>query len=121
MPLSRLKTEKRSFTDIQHVVSDLVTHILTHAGQADIYLIGSYVRGAADEFSDIDLVVVIPDAQDPAQTSFAISQNRPWRKFAVDLMVINRHEFEKMCDTGGIAFEAKHHGKLLSSAGAPPK
>lgn len=120
MPLARFKSPKRSQEDIQAVLDGLLAHILTIIKPVHIFLIGSYVRGTADDFSDIDLVVVVPDDVDPSSTSFAISRQRPYREYALDLIVISISEFTKMRGIGGIAFEAAHHGKLLFGEATDP-
>ncbi len=79
-----------------------------------VFLIGSYLGGTADEFSDIDLVIVIADSLNPQDASFQIARDRPHRSIALDLMCMTQSEFNRMADVGGIAFEAKHHGRLLS-------
>jgi len=114
MPLSRFKSPKRSQENIQGVLDALITHIKSVVDPIDVFLIGSYVRGTADEFSDIDLVVVVPDERDASSTNFSVVQNRPYREYPLDLIVLNQSEFQKMKNIGGIAFEATHYGKCLS-------
>lgn len=89
MPLSRLKSPKLGHKDIEDILDALLAHILSVGQPIDVILIGSYLRGEADEFSDIDLVVIVNDGKDPSATHFALVRDRPFRERPLDLIVLN--------------------------------
>ena len=61
-----------------------------------IYLFGSQARGEADEGSDIDLLLVVPDSDLPRHRREALSYDLLWGlTIPVDVIVLTRAEFER--------------------------
>jgi len=61
-----------------------------------IYLFGSQARGEADEGSDIDLLLVVPESDLPRHQREALSYDLLWGlTIPVDVIVLTRAEFER--------------------------
>lgn len=61
-----------------------------------IYLFGSQARGQADEGSDIDLLLVVPDSELPRHRREALSYDLLWGlPIPVDVIVLTRAEFQR--------------------------
>ena len=61
-----------------------------------IYLFGSQARGQADEGSDIDLLIVLPDSDLPRHRREALSYDLLWGLATpVDLIVLTQAEFQR--------------------------
>lgn len=61
-----------------------------------IYLFGSRARGQAEESSDIDLLVVVPDSDLPRHRREALSYDMLWGlTVPVDVIVLTQAEFQR--------------------------
>jgi predicted nucleotidyltransferase len=61
-----------------------------------IYLFGSQARAQAEEGSDIDLLVVVPDSDLPRHRREALSYDLLWGLTTpVDVIVLTRAEFQR--------------------------
>ncbi len=82
-----------------------------------IILFGSHARGAADEGSDVDIMVVERDVPHRmAETVRLARALRPLR-IPVDLVVISEAAFrERAVIPGTIYFEAATHGRVVYEA-----
>ncbi len=61
-----------------------------------VYVFGSHARGEATPESDIDLLIVIPNTNQPAhRLAQAAYHALPSHSLAVDILVIARHEFDR--------------------------
>ena len=82
-----------STSELQEVVRRLVSALRPE----QIYLFGSYSRGAAvPGQSDIDLLVIVPDSNLPRHQREAQSYNSLWGlTIPVDLVVLTREEFNR--------------------------
>ena len=81
-----------------------------------IILFGSYGRGTANEYSDIDLMVVELDVPDKATEYLRLRDalGRVAPGIGVDLLIYPLAEFERRSQVPGtIQFEARLEGKVL--------
>lgn len=61
-----------------------------------IYAFGSQVRGEAGPDSDIDLLIVVPHASEPAhRLAQAAYHALPVHSFPIEILVMSRDEFEQ--------------------------
>lgn len=61
-----------------------------------IYVFGSYARAEATPKSDIDLLIVVPQASQPAHRPAQTAYHAlPAHSLAVDILVMPRDEFER--------------------------
>ena len=73
--------------DIEQILDEFVGRITKHFNPERIMLFGSLARGTADQHSDIDLLVVMPDGTDRRRTAIAIMEKLGGMGFAKDVLV----------------------------------
>jgi predicted nucleotidyltransferase len=79
-------------TELARVVERLVSAF--HPDR--IYAFGSQVRGEAEPESDIDLLIVVPHASEPAhRLAQAAYHALPAHSLPIDILVMSRDEFEQ--------------------------
>jgi predicted nucleotidyltransferase len=71
-----------------------LTPVLARHGATWAFLIGSYARGSADAWSDIDLVVVMPTERPFVDRARGLSDVLDAVPVAVDLLVYTPQEFD---------------------------
>jgi predicted nucleotidyltransferase len=74
-----------------------IIEILVRGWQPDeLYLFGSQARGEADESSDVDLLLVVPDSDLPRHRREALSYDLLWGLTTpVDVIVLTQAEFQR--------------------------
>jgi predicted nucleotidyltransferase len=90
----RMNRPKSGFT-----LSD-VKSALQPYGAERIYVFGSWARGAQDELSDLDVVVIKNTRKPFFHRLREVSALLPRDFGAVDILVYTPDEFAKMCDDG---------------------
>jgi predicted nucleotidyltransferase len=118
MTIAKLTARRYHLSELWPEIAKILEHIVAESGPRAVYLIGSAVRDEFTEYSDLDFVIVVDDAQSVRASRGRIHRNRPCREVPVDFMVIDQARFDERADVGGIAFEAKHHGKSLYQRGS---
>ncbi len=82
-----------------------------------LVLFGSRARGDAPEDSDVDLMLVQDDLQDPAAESVRLRRVLKGLILPVDLLPVSRTTFDYWRDTpGNVYFEAATEGRVLYEA-----
>ena len=96
------------------LTSEIVRCILTVANPDRIILFGSAATGPMTLDSDIDLLIVEPEATNRHDESVRIRSAIGDLSFPVDVIVINTERFEATKDIfGGIAYPAHKYGRVL--------
>lgn len=100
--------------DLKAIVRKLVEHL----EPAYIYLFGSKARGDDGPDSDYDLLVIVPESDEPGYLRAKRAQEILWGIWtAADVIVLTVEEFESRkaspCDLPAVALE---EGKLLYAA-----
>jgi predicted nucleotidyltransferase len=101
----------------QAVIDEIVRRLLKAAPPGSkVILFGSYARGEADDLSDVDLMVVEPEVEDPIAESIRLRRElRPVRA-AMDILVASRAKFEYWRYTvNTIFYRAVREGKVHES------
>lgn len=79
-----------------------------------IILFGSRATGAARPASDVDLLVVVPEAKDKRALRVAMRRAVNGLGLAKDIVVLTRGEYEvKRAIPGTVAYPADTEGKVL--------
>ncbi len=79
-----------------------------------IYLFGSAARGEADEFSDLDVVVILPSSLPFLERLLMLGRSLPLDTGAVDLLAYSPGEWQGMLASGNAFAEmVAKEGKLL--------
>ncbi len=82
-----------------------------------VILFGSYGRGDADEASDVDILVVLPNVRDRVAEMVRLGRVLSPLRIPADLLVVSEDTFRDWADTpGSIYFEASREGKILYEA-----
>jgi predicted nucleotidyltransferase len=78
------------------ILKEVIDRLVRGLQPDRIYLFGSQVRGEADEGSDIDLLLVVPDSDLPRHQREALSYDLLWGlTVPVDVIVLTRDEFQR--------------------------
>jgi len=81
---------------------------------ARVILFGSYARGDANAFSDLDLLVIQPEAPAPRVESARLRRELRDLEVALDLIVVSRKQAEKLGKVPGtLVNEALQTGRVL--------
>jgi len=87
-------------------IRKLVARILARHGATKAFLIGSYARGSADAWSDVDLVVVMPSDKPFVSRPLDLADVLDALPIAADLLVYTPEEFEQGMKRGFGIFDA---------------
>lgn len=80
---------------LSKALEEAVQRLIRGLAPERIYLFGSRARGQADETSDVDLLVVVPDSDHPRYRREAMSYNLLWGlSVPIDVIVLTQEEFE---------------------------
>lgn len=82
-------------------------------------LFGSYVTGKMNANSDLDVLVVESEVENPRKESVRIRRALKGVLMPMDILVVQENELEEMADTPGLVYrEALRNGKVVyESAG----
>ena len=95
-------------------IEQLLDRIISEFRPSEIRLFGSRARGEAEEASDWDLFVVVPDDLEAADDLFAGYRLRRETRTRADIVLCPVAEFREDRDTPNtLAYEAAHHGVTI--------
>jgi predicted nucleotidyltransferase len=96
--------ERWSVTEAK--VRAAVERIVTEARPQAVILFGSYVRGAANPNSDLDMLVIVDDGVTSCRAE-SVRLRRALRGISmpVDIIVARRSDVERLRDTPGLLYE----------------
>ncbi|HUT03882.1 MAG TPA: nucleotidyltransferase domain-containing protein [bacterium] len=96
------------------VKEEIVARILRAITPSKIFVFGSAVRDDFGPDSDIDLLIITPDAKNPRLQSVQIRRQLRGVPFPFDILVRSQEQFDRFKDVvGSIFYTAIKHGKLL--------
>ena len=111
---SSREVERIIFEAFANAAGEIVRRVLTVANPDRIILFGSAATGQMTRDSDIDLLIVEPEAANRHEESVKIRSAIGDISFPVDVIVINTERFEATKDIfGGIAYPAHKYGRVL--------
>jgi predicted nucleotidyltransferase len=93
-----LDTQIQNNTEVKAIVDT----ILDTVPAIEIYLFGSYANGTANDDSDFDFYVVVPDEVQPIESTWKIKsmiRKSTEKKRSVDMYVGTESKFNKYKDT----------------------
>lgn len=92
-------------------------HISSVDGVKEIYLFGSHAYGNPHAESDIDLMVVVDNSQDPLSANMRINRALVGKRFfPLDILVNRASVFEEAAEVLTLQHRIKSEGVLLYSA-----
>ncbi|HEV2124592.1 MAG TPA: nucleotidyltransferase domain-containing protein, partial [Chloroflexota bacterium] len=83
-----------------------------------VYVFGSQARGTAGAESDVDLLVVVPESDEPGhQRDQAAYAAMGWHHLPIELMVLTHEEFEsRLPALSSLPATVMREGRLLYAA-----
>ncbi len=109
----RLNNRKFSAGEIEVLVKQALNVISDIARPEELYLFGSAVSGSFDEESDLDFVLVYPDAVEAESSRRKLTRQRAHFPCSIDLVCMSQSEFARKSESGGVSFLAVNEGKRL--------
>ena len=101
----------------QEQTDDLVARIVEVAHPIRIILFGSAARSEAGRYSDIDVLVVVPEGMHRRRTAQLIYRRLLGFGLPVDVVVATRADMERYSDSPGLVYrEALKDGRELYAA-----
>lgn len=101
----------------QEQLNDLIARVIAAVHPLRILLFGSSARGETGRYSDIDLLVVVPDGSHRRKTAQRIYRQLLDFAAPVDVVVATQSDIEKYHDTPGLIYrEALREGRELYAA-----
>ncbi len=95
----------------------IVARVIATAQPSRIILFGSYARGEADPGSDLDLMVVLPTADDKYSEMIRLHKAVGSVDVGVDMLVYSDAEYERRSQVpGAMLYWARKEGRQLYEA-----
>jgi len=99
------------------LIAEIVRRVLSAVSPDKVILFGSAASGDMTPTSDIDLLVVEPDAADPRRRSIEIDRMMSGLGYTFDIVVMSSEWFEVSKDVvGGMAYPAHKYGRVIYEA-----
>jgi uncharacterized protein len=98
-------------------LDELVKRVIEAVHPLQIILFGSTARGEAGRYSDIDLLVIVPDGTHRRKTAQIIYRHLFGFDIPVDVVIATPSDIEKYKDSPGLIYrEALRGGRELYAA-----
>ena len=98
-------------------LDDLIERVIAAVHPLRILLFGSTAREEAGRFSDIDLLIIVPDGSHRRKTAQLIYRHLLGFVIPVDVVVATPSDLEKYKDSPGLIYrEALREGRELYAA-----
>jgi len=98
-------------------LDDLIERVIEAVHPLRILLFGSTARGEAGRFSDIDLLIIMPDGSHRRRSAQLIYRHLLGFVLPVDVVVATPADIEKYKDSPGLIYrEALREGRELYAA-----
>ena len=96
------------------VISDMVDRIVSRFDPTQVLLFGSQVRGSANEWSDVDLLVVMTEVTDKRRAAIEIRRSLGDLLVSKDIVVTTPDEISRRgLVVGTVLHAAIREGKVL--------
>src|SRR5215208_4132086 len=103
-----LKPAKLDRPPIDHIVRTIVEKM----NPRRVVLFGSYARGEAHDYSDVDIMVEMESDLRPPERAMAIDELFPGRRWAMDVLVFTPDEVVQWRDdVGTVLYTIEREGK----------
>ena len=99
---------------IRQPLAKALERILSASSPSRVILFGSHARGDADAGSDIDLMVIDADVDNPALEAARLYRAVGWVGVGVDILVYSEQEFARRSTVPGtVLHQALTEGKVV--------
>ncbi|MCX7015916.1 MAG: nucleotidyltransferase domain-containing protein [Candidatus Sumerlaeota bacterium] len=103
--------------NLRQILEDITHRIVKRSQPARIILFGSAARGDMTSDSDVDLLVLMREVEDPRAEAVGIHENLVGVPVPVDVIVMSVERFEETRNViGGIAYPASKYGRVIYEA-----
>jgi predicted nucleotidyltransferase len=100
--------------DIRQPLAEALKKILSVTSPSSVILFGSHARGDADAGSDIDLMVIEANVDNPALEAVRLYRAVGWVGVGVDILVYSEQEFARRSAVPGtVLHQALTEGKVV--------
>jgi len=101
----------------QEQLDDLIERVIAAVHPLRILLFGSTARGEAGRFSDIDLLIIVPDGSHRRKTAQLVYRHLLGFMIPVDVVVATPADLEKYKNSPGLIYRtALREGRELYAA-----
>jgi predicted nucleotidyltransferase len=101
----------------EKILQQVVRRITAAAKPQRVILFGSYGRGDADEGSDLDLMVVLPEVSDKYGEMVRLHKAVGSVGVGVDVLVYSEEEYQRRSQVPGtVLYRARKEGRRLYEA-----
>jgi predicted nucleotidyltransferase len=101
----------------ENVIREIIGEILSVAKPERVILFGSSATGSMTSDSDVDLLVIEKNVDNPREEMVKISKALGEIGIPVDVIVMRSERFEETRNIiGGIAYPANKYGKVIYEA-----
>ena len=109
------KFTKKPVSDVkaQKAVEAIVAEIVALENILEVYLFGSVCEGKQSDQSDIDLLIVTADLQAIRSAQKNLRHIQKLTDFPVDLVWVDKDQFDRKKNLGGVCMVAFHDGKRV--------
>jgi len=108
---------------VKSQIDEIVSKITDYIHPERIILFGSFAQGTANEDSDLDLLVIVPDSSLPRyKRSVPIYKMLSGYNFSKDILVYTQQEIDKYKDIQNtFVYEVLNTGRVVYSSVIPAK
>jgi uncharacterized protein len=97
-------------------IAEVGQRISQAAPSARVFLFGSHARGTAGPRSDLDILVVEPEVENPAEEEIRLRRALRDLAIAIDIIVVSERDVEEWRDVrGSLVRAALTDSRLLSA------
>ncbi len=98
----------------QLLLDEVVARIRDASSPDRIILFGSAATGEMNRDSDLDLLVLVNNPENPRQESVRIRGRLRGLGWPIDVLVMDKERFDQTKDiVGGLAYPANRYGRVL--------
>ncbi|ASC73092.1 hypothetical protein XM38_040540 [Halomicronema hongdechloris C2206] len=99
----------------QDILDDIVVRLVKRCQPEKIILFGSYAYGSPTDDSDLDLLIVVSESDEPQYRRAQKAYGAMWGvKLPTELLVLTRDEVEASAQVkSSLVHQALHHGSVL--------
>ena len=98
------------------LIAEVGRRITEAAPDATLVVFGSHARGEANEYSDLDLLVIEPEVEDPAAEWLRLSDLLTGLPSGFDVIVVSQHHVDEWRDVrGSLVHAALSEGRVVAA------
>lgn len=119
-PIPRYRIDRRPHdaleygTDVESIVRRMVERVVDRFDPISVWLFGSMARGDCNKYSDVDLMVIMPEGTDRKTAELDIMAELRGSMLPKDVLVTTPDTFQRTVDDlGTVQHMVRKHGVML--------